>query len=84
MQSPRGCIASALEEAMYGKLGATVLFLVTTLWAQNALAFCFLGFGDCGGGGGGGAVPEMDATGALAVLALLGGLVTIFYRRARR
>ena len=70
---------------MYRKLGATGVFLATTLWAQHALAFCFLGFGDCdGGGGGGGAVPEIDGTGALAVFAVLGSLVAILYGRARR
>ena len=65
---------------MYGKLGATVTFLVTTLWAQNALALCIFGF--CIGGGGN-AVPELDATGALAVFGLLGALVAIVYHRAR-
>jgi hypothetical protein len=71
---------------MYRKLGATGVFLATTLWAQHALAFCFLGFGDCdgGGGGGGGAVPELDGTGALAVFAILGALVAILYGRAHR
>ena len=70
---------------MYGKLGATVAFLMTTLWAHSAFAFCIFGFGDCGGGGGGGTtpVPELDATGALAVFAVLGGLAAILYHRAR-
>ena len=66
---------------MFGKLGATVAFLVTTLWAQNALALCI---GDLCIGGDGGAVPEFDATGAIAVFAVLGALVAIFYHRAHR
>jgi hypothetical protein len=73
---------------MYRKLGATGVFLTTTLWAQHALAFCFFGFGDCGGGGGGGggggAVPEIDGTGALAVFAILGAIVAMLYGRAHR
>jgi hypothetical protein len=68
---------------MYQKLGATGVFLATTLWAQNALALCLFGFGDCGGGDGG-SVPEIDGTGALAVFAILGSLVAILYRRAHK
>ena len=68
---------------MYRKLGATGVFLTATLWAQHAFAFCFLGFGDCGGGDGG-AVPEIDGTGALAVFAVLGAVVAALYGRAHR
>ena len=85
MRSPPDRIATKYGEAMYGKLGATVTFLVTTLWAQNAVALCIFGFciGGGGGGGGGNPVPELDATGALAVFGLLGALVAIVYHRAR-
>ncbi len=71
---------------MYRKLGATGVFLATTLWAQSALAICIFGIGDCGGGGGGGggAVPEIDGAGAFAVFAVLFGLVAILYHRVHR
>jgi hypothetical protein len=68
------------------KLAALGTFLCTTLWVNNAYAFCILGLCIGGGGGDGGAspAPELDGPGALSAAALVICVGAIVYRRLHR
>jgi hypothetical protein len=71
------------------KLASITPFAMATVWAQSALAKCPPGLAQCGGPGKGNgppwlSTPEIDAAGALPVIALLVSLVAIVYARARR
>jgi hypothetical protein len=69
-------------------LAAATSFLCAAFWANSAFALCLpiigcLGGGDRGGGGAA-AAPEINASGAIAALALLLCFGMIAYRRLQK
>ena len=59
---------------------------VSALMAEQAFAWCFMGWGSCGGGGGGWgrSVPEIDGPAGIAAIALAVSGLAVLYNRSRR
>ena len=70
------------------KFAVAVPFLLATLWANSAYAFCILGIciGGGGNGDGGGAspAPEIDGAGALSAAVLIVSVGSLVYWRLNR
>jgi hypothetical protein len=69
---------------------AVATVFTSAIMAEQAFAWCFMGWGpSCGGGGGGGggwghSVPEIDGPAGIAAIALVVSGLAVLYNRTRR